>query len=141
MAAGLGDVPVIVLVIGVVVLCITTVVTAFNLPSRPWGRHGWVLERRQHRRRDTDRRSRHDGTDGVITAATVRLADPNGRRPPIALPPAPTDGRRPDPLAQLDDPEAVIAHLLDTDPELLARVMSDWIRNDDIRPAPPTPEP
>ena len=138
LAVGLGDVPVIVLVLGVLVLCATTVVTAFNLPGRRWGRHGWVIERRQHRRRATDRRARHDGTDGVLTTATVRLAGPTDHRSAIALPPT-TAGL--DQLDHLDDPEAVIAHLLDTDPQLLARVMSDWIRDDDARPTPADPEP
>lgn len=133
-AAGLGDLPVIVLVVAVLVLCATTLVTAFNLPDRRWSRHGWVLERRRHRRRASDRREAHDSA-GVITSATVRLADRPADRPAaIALPPAAATSDRVDELDRLDDPEAVISHLLDTDPELLARVMSDWIRADDVPP-------
>jgi hypothetical protein len=136
-AAGLGDLPVIVLVVAVLVLCATTLVTAFNLPDRRWSRHGWVLERRRHRRRASDRREAHDSA-GVITSATVRLAD---RPAAIALPPAATATGGVDELDRLDDPEAVISHLLDTDPELLARVMSEWIRADDVPSTPPPSDP
>jgi hypothetical protein len=125
-----------VFVVGVLVLCITTVVAVFNLPGQRWGRHGWVVERRQHRRRASDRRAHHHGSHGMIAATTVRLADTPAPGAAIALPSASTSER---PIDQLDDPEAVITHLLDTDPQLLARVMSEWIRDDGTnRGTPPT---
>lgn len=122
-----SDVPVLVLVLGVLVLCATTVVMALNLPSRRWARNGWVVERRQQPRRANDRRGTHRNPD-VDEVTTIRLAGRDHDGGLFALLAASHPIRS---TASLDDPEGVIIELLDTNPELLARVMSEWIRNDE----------
>jgi len=138
-----GDVPVLVLVVCVLVLCITTAVLALNLPTRRWPRHGWVIERRQHHRRAHDRAVTHRDPLASLDAGALGDVHPTldggttihvtGRvldAAPFVLPATPT----PPPaasMAPLDEAEAVITELLDTDPELLARLMSEWIRDDE----------
>lgn len=123
-----SDVPVLILVVGVLVMCVTTVVMALNPPSRRWSRHGWVVERRQQSRRSNDRRGAYRSAHDADGTTTVHISGRDWDGQPFALPAAPRPARS---TAPLDDPEAVITELLDTDPELLARVMSDWIRNDE----------
>jgi hypothetical protein len=124
-----SDVPVLALVFGVLVLCVTTVVMTLTPSTRRWPRNGWTVERRQHSRRSNDRRGTHRSAhfDGDGTT-TIHISGRENDGPPYALPAASRPARS---TASLDDPEAVITELLDTDPELLARVMSEWIRNDE----------
>ena len=138
-----GDVSVLVLVVCVLVLCITTAVMALNLPTRRWPRHGWVIERRRQHRRAHDRAVTHRdplasldaGASGDVHPTlnggpTIHVTGRDRVVAPFVLPAAPT----PPPaasMAPLDEAEAVITGLLDTDPELLARLMSEWIRDDE----------
>ena len=140
-----GDVSVLILVACVLVLCVTTVVMALNLPTRRWPRNGWVIERRQQHRRAHDRAVTHRDPLASLPAAagargdvhptldggsTIHVTGRDRDVASFALPAAPF----PPPArstAPIDEAEAVISELLDTDPELLARVMSEWIRNDE----------
>ena len=142
------DVSVLVLVACVLVLCVTTVVMALNLPTRRWPRNGWVIERRQQHRRAHDRAVTHrDPLAGLPAAAGARgdvhptldggtTSHVTGRDrdvAPFVLSPAPAAPFPPPArsTAPIDEAEAVISELLDTDPELLARLMSEWIRDDE----------
>ena len=140
------DVPVLVLVVCVLVLCITTAVMALNLPTRRWPRHGWVIERRQQHRRAHDRAVTHrdplasldagargDAQPTLDGGTTIHVTGRDRDAAPFVLPVAPTAPTPPPAasMAPLDEAEAVITELLDTDPELLARLMSEWIRDDE----------
>ena len=138
------DVSVLVLVACVLVLCVTTVVMALNLPTRRWPRNGWVIERRQQHRRAHDRAVTHrDPLAGLPAAGargdvhptldggtTIHVTGRDRDVAPFVLPaaPLPPPSRS---TAPIDEAEAVISELLDTDPELLARLMSEWIRDDE----------
>jgi len=141
-----GDVPVLVLVVCVLVLCITTAVMALNLPTRRWPRHGWVIERRQQHRRAHDRAVTHrdplasldagarsdvqptlDGGPTIHVTGRDRDVEPFVLPAALAAPTPPPAAT----MAPLDEAETVITELLDTDPELLARLMSEWIREDE----------
>ena len=136
-----GDVPVLVLVVCVLVLCITTAVMALNLPARRWPRHGWVIERRQQHRRAHDRAVTHRdplasldaGASGDVHptldgGTTIHVTGRDRDVAPFVLPAAPPPAAS---MAPIDEAEAVITELLDTDPALLARLMSEWIRDDE----------
>jgi len=139
-----GDVPVLVLVVCVLVLCITTAVMALNLPARRWPRHGWVIERRQQHRRAHDRAVTHRDPLASLDAGargdvhptldggtTIHVTGRDRVVAPFALPVAPAAPSPARGTAPIDEAEAVITELLDTDPELLARLMSEWIRDDE----------
>lgn len=110
-----ADVVTAALAIGVVVLCVTTAVSALALPS-PW---------RQRRRRAvqgypvTERR--------VVTGPPVRAS--------IALPPAPRQVAAPSdgPTTGIREAESLVEHLLDHDPDRLAELLTHWINADDER--------
>lgn len=142
------DVSVLVLVACVLVLCVTTVVMALNLPTRRWPRNGWVIERRQQHRRAHDRAVTHrDPLAGLPAAAgargdvhptldggtTIHVTGRDRDVAPFVLPAAPAAPFLPPArsTAPIDEAEAVISELLDTDPELLARLMSEWINDDE----------
>jgi len=141
-----GDVSVLVLVVCVLVLCAATVVMALNLPTRRWPRHGWVIERRQQHRRAHDRAVTHrdpipsleagargDARADLDGGPTIHVTGRDRDAPPFVLPAAPAAPPPPPApsMAPIDEAEAVITELLDTDPELLARLMSEWIRDDE----------
>jgi len=141
-----GDVSVLVLVACVLVLCVTTVVMALNLPTRRWPRNGWVIERRQQHRRAHDRAVTHRDPLASLPAGargdvhptldggtTIHVTGRDRKVAPLVLPAAPAAPPPPPSrsTAPIDEAEAVITELLDTDPELLARLMSEWIRDDD----------
>jgi len=139
-----GDVSVLVLVVCVLVLCATTAVMALNLPTRRWPSHGWVIERRQQNRRAHDRAVTHRDPLASLDAgergdvhptldggSTIHVTGRDRDAPPFVLPAAPAAPPPAASMAPLDEAEAVITELLDTDPELLARLMSEWIRDDE----------
>lgn len=110
-----ADVVTVALVLGVVVLCVTTAISSLALPSIAWRRrrrrvaqHYPVVQRR------------------VVTGppATARYA----------LPPAPRQhAHTPDDrecVAQLRDAESMIEHLLEHDPGRLAALLATWINTD-----------
>ena len=116
-----ADVVTAALAIGVVVLCVTTAVSALALPS-PWRRRRRTVPAYPIRERR------------VITGPPATVPER------LALPPVPrqdagrTDGPEPD----LREAESLVAHLLDHDPERLAELLAHWINADDDRGSPST---
>lgn len=145
------DLPTAVLVLGVLVLCATSAVTALGLPS--------VERSRRRRRRSGARRSPADQLMPPVVARRVVTGRPatinDGPPPPTARPVnaielpagrnvdrvidhvdrAPAPGRRtfaPDHLPKnADDAEAFISQLVDDDPERMAQLMMQWMNEDD----------
>lgn len=121
------DVPLLVLGAGGLLLAVCTVLLSLTFP--------W-LPRVRWRRRSRPRSPRWRAVTGPPPAL------PAG--PPPAVPVSPAVVRRP--ARQPDsgphvhrhgdavsEAEATIEHLLDTDPDRLARLMMDWIRTEDGR--------
>lgn len=134
------DVPVVALVVGIVILIITTAVSALSLPELTF-----------RRRRNVHLHFPPSVPRRVVTgrpAALPRTSADTDRivAPPIALPPAPSAPVDPYPPsarrdALLDDAEAVIEHLIDNDPDLLADLFTRWINSDRRTVGPPIRRP
>lgn len=134
------DVPVIALVIGIVILIITTAVSALSLPELTFRRRRHV---HLHFPPSVPRR--------VVTGRPAALPRPSpddgpNVAPAIALPPAPparVDPYRPSARrdALLDDAEAVIEHLIEHDPDRLADLFTRWINSDRRTVGPPIRRP
>ena len=141
------DIPSLLLLLGVFVLCITTAVTALSLPGFEWNsrrrRSSAIDEQSVLDLVDPPRNSRR-----VITGRPAALANiaafpitaasiPTGA---IELPAAPTASTgavprqiAPTPdrlLTNVDRAEALIVQLVDTDPERMAKLMTQWINSD-----------
>lgn len=121
------DVTTVLLIGGIVVLCITTVITALTLPSFS---PSW---RRRHRPSTMILPTSHRAS----TIVTPEV------RPAFALPPAPgRTGREPDDPEQIDDVDtawALIERLLEHDPGRLVDVLHGWITEElDQLPDDPT---
>ena len=108
------------LAIGVVVLCVTTAVSALALPS-PWRRRARTLPVARIRERR------------VVTGPPATVP------PQFALPPAPRQNPRPtdDHAAGLREAESLVEHLIDHDPERFAELLAHWINADDPGSTPP----
>lgn len=126
------DIPSLFLVIGIVVLCATTAVTALSLPSLEWrrGRRGserGVVESLAMERPMMTRR--------VVTGRPASLPQVSSFLAPAAieLPPAPArqNARVPDgPRTKVDDAQDFISKLIDDEPERLAELMMQWMNSD-----------
>lgn len=120
------------LIVGIIVLCATTAVTALSLPGIDW----------RFRRRPTADHSISRYTieqpllsRRVVTGRPATLPHGSSRDflGPIELPPAPPRQitRTPDgPQSDVDDAEALLARLAEQDPERLAELMMYWMKSD-----------
>lgn len=127
-----SDVPTALLVVGVIVLCVTTAITTLALPTITISRR----ERRGHR----PGRRFDDGLQTMIVPASYRraVATPAVDVPVIELPPARQGHEAPDHRPTSSDiaaAEALLEHLLEHEPQRLAELMTTWISTDDELPA------
>lgn len=146
------DAPTAVLVLGVLVLCFTTAVTALGIPTN---------QRSKGRRRRTDSSRNTQQHPPVVARRVVtgRPASMSDAAPPAGLPramgaielpvpPTPFDGPLeitagrivfpPDHLPQnADEAEAIISQLVDDDPERMADLMMKWMNLDEASPHDP----
>lgn len=115
------------LIVGILVLCATTAVSIL-----PWLAPTMSPRRRSPTPREIDGAQRDRPIQAsyrrVVTgqpASMARIALPAGRPED-----PPADGRSHE-LTDVDAAEALIDRLLDHDPELIAALMTQWIREDE----------
>lgn len=118
MIAASIDVAVALLVVGVLALCVTTAATTLDI-RLPRGR----------RRRRVQSAAPGSPARRVITGPPASL-------PPIELGPAPSgtavrSAAGGQPPAEVREAEALIDRMLERDPELVARLFTSWIADDD----------
>lgn len=133
------DVAALLLAIGIGALVVTSAVTGLSMPTR--------------RRARRPKRGRRDATTVWYPVSGSRRREPpipaTYRRCVVTGPPAtlpPVDTRRPalpadDPVGRIDAraAEQLIDHMIGTDPEEVARLMTVWIREDDRTSGPSLP--
>jgi hypothetical protein len=158
-ASVLAEVATIALVIGVIVSCTTILVMVLGVSSarpdrRPAQRHlgppptpiarpSAALAAARARAIEAARAEQPPpGPTGPIPAAAVEVPSPPVAPEPLALPAAPAgridhlgDGRLRAVPGTIEEVRAVVDHLVETNPRLLAEVITQWIRND--APTPP----
>ncbi len=111
------DVATVLLISGIVVLCITTAITALSLPS-------FSPQWRRRPRRDVP----------ALTVSTRAVAARPVTKPALALPPAArhrsTVSDRHDSVDDVDTAWVLIERLLEQDPDRLVEVLTQWISDD-----------
>ncbi len=119
-----ADLPIVVLGSSVVVLLACTALLSWTLPSIGWWRRWRTRSARSRpvRRRAVTGRPPALPVGPVPTASARRPLLPARQRAAAADVPRPDDGT--------SEAEAMIGHLLDTDPERIAWLMMHWIRHD-----------
>lgn len=123
-----ADVPILTLVASGIVLVVCTTLLSVTFPAfrRP--------PRRRRARAAPTGRTEDAGQRLVVTGRPPALPSgpapvaPTVRRPARQIEAAPNVHQQRDGLSEA---EATIEHLLDTDPDRLARLMMNWIRTDD----------
>jgi hypothetical protein len=126
-----ADLPIILLGVSAIVLVASTVLLSISLPTLSWPR----LRRHAGRHRHQPIQATHRR---IVTGSPAGRPAPHS---PLALPPVDTlaGPRRQTPTRpdiheaseEVTDAVATIEHLLDTDPQHLARLMMQWIRESD----------